>query len=195
MKLLSRLQSFVVAIAIVSFYSCAPKNSHDSDAKSVATDMPVPVFNNVDPAIKSQLGSFLTGYFALNQALIVDSLAGSKVAAAAFLERTKNIEMSKLTGEQMDFYFLQSSKLKASLEEISNSDDIEKARNGLATVSESMYALVKAFHPNETTLYYQYCPMARNNEGANWLSATEELVNPYMGQMMLACGRTQEKLE
>jgi len=199
MKACPRSLSFAVllTIAIPLLYSCTPKNhdDHESKAENVAATAPITAFNNVDPVVKSQLNTFLEGYFALNQALILDSLAGAKVAAVQFLETTKKFEMSTLTGEQMDFYFVQSSKLKVALQEISGGDDIEKARTGLATVSEAMYALTKAFHPNESTLYYQYCPMARSNKGANWLSVTEELVNPYMGQVMLECGRTQEKLE
>jgi len=188
----SQSVAFFATIVICSFYSCSPKNG---DATENATVVPITAFENVDPAVKSQLATFLTGYFVLNQALISDSLAGAKVAAGKLSETAKKFEMSKLTGEQMDFYFVQSSKLKGALQEISESDDIEKARGGLATVSEAMYGLAKAFHPNESPLYYQYCPMARNNQGANWLSATKELVNPYMGQMMPECGRTQEKLD
>ena len=192
MKYTLRLQPFAVLATIVSFlcYSCSPQNRGEQ-----GTTVPIQSFKNVDPVTKTQLATFLTGYFALNQALIDDSLDGAKAAAAGLSETTKAFELSKLTGEQMDFYLVQGSNLKSSLQEIGASNDIEKARASLAAVSEAMYALVKAFHPNESTLYYQYCPMARDNQGANWLSATEELVNPYMGQMMLNCGRTQEKLE
>jgi len=112
-----------------------------------------------------------------------------------FGETARNFNIEKLSPEQLDFYLVHSSDLKTSLQNLSNSTDIEEARLELATVSNSMYSMVKAFHPNDSPLYYQYCPMARNNQGANWISATEEVVNPYMGQAMLACGRTQETIE
>jgi len=175
--------------------SFSPWVLHEPEEGKVAVSVAIPLYENVDPKIKSQVAGFLTGYFSLNQALINDSLDGAKVAAAELSATTVEFDKSGLSGEQMDFYLVHSSNLRVGLKDISGSDDIEKARLGLATVSEAMYALVKAFQPNESTLYYQYCPMARNNEGANWLSVTEELVNPYMGQMMLRCGRTQEKLE
>lgn len=37
----------------------------------------------------------------------------------------------------------------------------------LATLSEAVFALAKAYRPNESELYYQFCPMAKNGEGAN----------------------------
>jgi hypothetical protein len=102
--------------------------------------------------------------------------------------------MSKLGGEQMDFYHAQMAKLNQGLTGIRESTDIEETRIGLSTISESMYALVKAYHPNGSELYYQFCPMAKNGEGANWLSSTKEIVNPYMGQRMPHCGRTKETI-
>ncbi|GAB3796711.1 hypothetical protein GCM10028819_14820 [Spirosoma humi] len=155
----------------------------------------MPLFTNAAPIVKDQIRGLVSSYFKLNQALIGDSLAGAKTAATNLLATIETIDVSKLTGEQMDFYFIQSSKLKTGLVVIRSSTDIDQARSGLADVSEAVYAVVKAFRANNSPLYYQYCPMARNNRGANWLSATEEVNNPYMGQMMLNCGRTQEKLE
>jgi len=94
----------------------------------------------------------------------------------------------------MDFYHSQQAKLNRGLKGIGESADIEEARLELATVSEAVYALAKAYHPNQSELYYQFCPMAKNGDGANWLSSTKEIINPYMGQRMPHCGRTQETI-
>jgi Cu(I)/Ag(I) efflux system membrane fusion protein len=36
-----------------------------------------------------------------------------------------------------------------------------------------------------------HCPMALDNQGADWLQKDPELRNPYFGSMMLRCGSTQ----
>jgi hypothetical protein len=36
--------------------------------------------------------------------------------------------------------------------------------------------------------------MAKNGEGANWISSTKEIVNPYMGQQMPHCGSIKETI-
>lgn len=198
MKWYSGLSSFAIVctIAILLLCSCSSRRGdadQTSNSRSRATT--TPLFTSADPVVKNQIRNLLSGYFNLNQALINDNLAAAKTAAADLLATSDKFGMSKLTGEQLDFYFIQSSKLKTGLVVIRSSTDIEQARTGLADVSEALYTVVKAFRANKSPLYYQYCPMARNNQGAAWLSATEELVNPYMGHMMLNCGRTQEKLE
>lgn len=181
---------FAASLLAIVVLSCSTKN--DTTQNTIPL---IPVFPDVDASTKAQVAGFLTDYFSLNEMLIEDSLAGAKLAAATFSKTASTFNIEKLTPEQLDFYLVQSSILKSSLESLSKTSDIESARVELATISQSMYSMVKAFHPNDTPLYYQYCPMARDNKGANWLSATKELVNPYMGQMMLACGRTQETIE
>ena len=163
-----------------------------ADKPAEVSSSEVKVFENVDPLVKTQINGFLTEYFALNKSLIEDNNDEAKAAAKRLSATVSKFDMSKLTGEQMSFYHTQLAKLNAGLKGINESGDIEETRMELAPVSESIYALVKAYQSNSSELYYQFCPMAKNGEGANWLSSTQEIVNPYMGQRMLKCGKTQE---
>jgi Cu(I)/Ag(I) efflux system membrane fusion protein len=36
--------------------------------------------------------------------------------------------------------------------------------------------------------------MAFDNAGATWLQDSEEIANPYFGEMMLGCGEIQETI-
>ncbi len=169
---------------------------HDQMEKAVEATPAIDVkaFENVDASIKTQINGFLADYFALNQSLIEDNQDGTKAAAKKLSETVNKFDMSKLMGEQMDFYHAQQAKLNQALKGIAESADIEETRLELAPISEAMYSLVKAYQPNESEIYYQFCPMAKNGDGASWLSSTKEIVNPYMGQRMLKCGTTKEVL-
>ncbi len=196
----------LIALALLLGSCSGGKKEHDHDAmesskKADTTKAPVVMstseikaFDNVDASVKTQLNGFLTDYFALNQSLIEDNQDGAKAAAKKLSKTISKFDMSKLMGDQMDFYHIQLARLNQGLKGISQSADIEETRLELATVSEGMYALAKAYHPNESELYFQFCPMAKNGDGANWLSTTKEIINPYMGQRMLKCGKTQETL-
>ena len=63
-----------------------------------------------------------------------------------------------------------------------------------STLSDNLYKSVKAFGIGGTDAFYEYCPMAFNNEGGYWLSDNEKIVNPYFGDKMLNCGEVKEKL-
>ncbi len=165
-----------------------------TDTKPEPTATEIKVFEKVDASVKTQINGFLRDYFALSQSLIEDNQDHAKAAAKKLLETVNKFDMSKLAGDQMDFYHAQRATLNQGLQGIRESADIQETRMELSTLSESMYALVKAYHPNESELYYQFCPMAKNGDGANWLSSTKEIVNPYMGQRMPHCGRTKETI-
>jgi len=202
MKTKQLFQFALSATLAVVIASCSGKKTksteHDEHQHAAATETPaageIKVFKNVDASVKTQINGLLTHYFAVNKALIEDNNEVAKKEAKAFADTLAKLDMSKLVGEQMDFYHVQLAKISNGLKGIAESVDIEESRNELSTVSDGMYALVKAYHPNETELYYQFCPMAKNNEGAFWISDTKEVINPYMGQMMLNCGMTKEKL-
>jgi len=189
--------SFVVGVAACSGNK---KETSDQDlqnqvkAEAPASRIEIKEFENVDSGVKSQLNRFLSDYFTMNQALIEDNQEGARAAAIELMATVHNFDRSKLRGDQMTFYHEQIAKINIGLTGITKSDDIEETRLELVKVSEGMYALTKAYHPNESALYYQFCPMAKNGEGANWLSNTKEIINPYMGQRMLKCGRTKEML-
>jgi Cu(I)/Ag(I) efflux system membrane fusion protein len=206
-KQIVNLISLGTAMAMILLLSeCSTKKQEAQKEEGDKMEMPdtkpaeqkateVKVFENVDASVKTQLNGFLKDYFALNQSLIEDNQDHAKAAAKKLSETVNKFDMSKLMGEQMDFYHLQLAKLNEGLKGISESTDIEETRTALSTVSEGIYGLVKAYHPNESALYYQFCPMAKKGEGANWISSTKEIANPYMGQRMPHCGNTKETIK
>lgn len=83
--------------------------------------------------------------------------------------------------------------VKISLQGIAGSNDLKEQRKHFRELSEEMYRMAKEGDMGET-LYWNHCPMAMNNTGANWLSMNEKISNPYMGQKMPGCGSVQETL-
>ena len=76
----------------------------------------------------------------------------------------------------------------------SNAGNIGHQREHFDTLSQEVYELVKATGAGQK-LYYTNCPMYNNNKGANWLSETKEVSNPYLGKAMLTCGSIKEELK
>ena len=47
-------------------------------------------------------------------------------------------------------------------------------------------------HHENRELFLVHCPMAFNNEGADWLQTDDVINNPYFGSQMLDCGSIQD---
>ena len=81
-----------------------------------------------------------------------------------------------------------------SLEAISDASTIDVQRERFANFSQALYESIKSFGITGEEAYYQYCPMANDNQGAYWLSDSKEIRNPYFGDKMLTCGSVKETL-
>jgi Cu(I)/Ag(I) efflux system membrane fusion protein len=55
-------------------------------------------------------------------------------------------------------------------------------------LSNLTYRFLKAVDIKNVQVYHQFCPMALNEQSADWLSASPKIENPYFGQKMLTCG-------
>ena len=84
--------------------------------------------------------------------------------------------------------------LKMEVQQIADTTDPAAQRATFDLVSQQMLVLAKSTPLAEGKLYKQYCPMAKNNEGAFWLSASDQIRNPYFGDNMLKCGKVQREI-
>lgn len=76
---------------------------------------------------------------------------------------------------------------------IHQSSDINEQREAFKSLSDE-FADLAEHKDMGIKLYKQYCPMAFENAGGFWLSAEEEIYNPYYGDKMLHCGVVKEEI-
>lgn len=142
----------------------------------------------------NQLTTVFDSYFSLKDAFVKTD--GTIVSAKAKdLQTAINaVKMEKLATDVHTVWMKVLNDLKEDAEHINNTKDIAKQRDHFMSLSTNMYALIKVAKPTET-VYYQFCPMANDGKGANWLSKESGIKNPYYGSQMLTCGRTVETIK
>lgn len=67
-------------------------------------------------------------------------------------------------------------------------ESCEQKRIYFKSLSNLTYRFLKTVDIKNIQAYHQYCPLALNEQSADWLSASPEIENPYFGQKMLTCG-------
>ena len=139
----------------------------------------------------SQLKAVYDNYFALKDALVKTDGVSASAKASAMVTALDGVEMGKLNNEEHTVWMKVENKLKTDAKRIKENKDTENQRGHFMSLSKNMYELVKASKP-AGTVYYQYCPMANDGKGANWLSKESAIKNPYYGSQMLSCGKTVE---
>ncbi len=162
-----------------------PSNGHER-----ADPGPNPLAANTT----TELQPVAVAYFALKDALVNTDGAMAANKALALLQAIKAVQMEKLSTDEHLVWMKVMKDLIFDAEHMSETKDAGHQRDHFITLSKNIYALLKVSKPN-TAIYYQFCPMANNGKGANWLSKELEIKNPYFGSQMLSCGKTVETIK
>lgn len=139
----------------------------------------------------NQLKSIFDYYFAVKDALVKKDGNTASVKAKALLASIKVVKMQHLNTEEHIVWMKLMKDLASDAQHIVDTKDIALQRNHFMNLSKNMFDLLKV-SKQETTIYYQFCPMANDGKGSNWLSKENVIKNPYYGSEMLHCGKTVE---
>lgn len=210
MKIRSMFYSLLLSAAAFTFLANCSGNKKDDHAghkessakdttehasgSTAAAEASEPQFQ-VDASFQNQLASVFTSYVELKDAFVATDASKVKDEAKQTDEALAKVDMKLLSGAAHNDWMNYLSPLQSSLKEIQASTDIEAQRKAFSNLSDNLYKSVKAFGLGGKEAFYEFCPMAFNNEGAYWLSEQAEIKNPYFGDKMLTCGSVKEKLK
>ncbi len=132
-------------------------------------------------------------YFNVKDALVASDGQAASGNAASLFKALNNVKMESLDQDSHMAWMKVRTDLIEATEQMEMNKDVNAQRKIFMDISENMYVLMKASNL-ENPAYYQFCPMANEGQGANWLSLETEIRNPYYGTQMLNCGKTVETI-
>jgi Cu(I)/Ag(I) efflux system membrane fusion protein len=195
------------ASLLVVFANCSGKKeqAHEHDHAATETETHAadsaaapeagkPQFE-VDKTFQQQLAAVFNSYISLKEAFVSSDDDKVRTEASTVQSQLSKTDMKLLSGAAHNDWMHYLEGLESSLKEIQTNKDIEVQRRAFSKLSDNLYKSIKAFGLDGTTAYYEFCPMAFNDEGAYWLSDQQKIRNPYFGDEMLTCGVVKEKLQ
>ena len=144
---------------------------------------------------KLQLNALSTEYFLLKDAFVNTNAEAAAKAAENVVAQIKKMDMDLLKGDAHLYWMEQLNALEAHTQKIIEMKDVEEQRRQFGFLSEALINAIEAFGIKGEPVYVQYCPMAFDNQGADWIASEEQIRNPYFGDKMLRCGLVQETLD
>jgi len=174
-----------------------PKTSGEdhSQHQNATEDQSSTIDMSVPEKFTEQLTAVYNKYLDMKTSFIASDPSEVKKASSEVIDWLTKVNMGLLNGEMHNMWMGQLKALSQNLKIIQSENDIEKQRLAFADFNEIFYKSVKHFGLKDKTVYYQFCPMARESKGAYWLSEINEIKNPYFGKVMLNCGETKEVLK
>ncbi|RYY20379.1 MAG: DUF3347 domain-containing protein [Chitinophagaceae bacterium] len=185
----------LIAVASISILACNSDDKQSQETSVTGTDtsqteaQASPGVNSINP-IKEVVSSYLN----LKNALANDDGKAAALAGSAVQKAIANADTASFSADQKKMFAEVNEDAIEHAEHIAaNATNIEHQREHFETLSKDLYDMVKAFGTSQT-LYQTHCPMYNKNKGANWLSETKEVKNPYFGSKMLTCGEVKEQI-
>ena len=149
----------------------------------------------VDANFQKQLAGVFTAYVSLKDAFVSSDASKVRTESASTQAALAKVDMKLLTGAAHNDWMNYQGGLVSSLQAIQASDEIEVQRQAFSELTDNLYKSIKAYGLGGQNAYYDFCPMAFDNQGAFWLSNEDKILNPYFGDKMLTCGVVKEKLK
>lgn len=194
---MSTIKKSVIAIMVLFFISNVnatnlksstdkvkmPKQTRSSSVSSFKTDM-----------LDAKLNGVFENYFLLKDELVKTDGVTAAAKAKLLVTSLSEVKMGELSKEVHKVWMKVMKNVMADAKGIAATQDVKAQRLLFVSLSKKMYDLVKVAK-FQTPVYYQFCPMANDGKGANWLSKENAVKNPYYGTKMLKCGEVVETIK
>ncbi|PAW95165.1 hypothetical protein CKK33_17335 [Mucilaginibacter sp. MD40] len=194
MKNLIIIAAFVATTLTVLACNNANKSATTTSADSTGTASATKNPAAEGPSATAVKG-LLDNYLQLKNALAADNSNQAATAGKALAQGFEKFDQTALNAAQKKSFADIEGDAKEMAEHIGKSaGNLPHQREHFEMLSQDMVDLVKLLGAGQP-LYVDHCPMYNHNKGANWLSETEAIKNPYLGAQMPTCGSIKEEIK
>lgn len=140
------------------------------------------------------LSQLVDDYLKMKKALAVDRFDEAKNHLGAFSNEVLTNEEMNHHSEHANMHAKHHQAMVKAVNEAQAAENIGMLRSAFTEISDQLVKAVENQGFEAKELYWQYCPMAINGEGAYWLDDEKAIANPYMGQQMPGCGSSEKRI-
>jgi hypothetical protein len=142
-------------------------------------------------------GRVLGSYYGLKDAFIAEQDTAINRHAKELMLAVDSLSLSEL---KADTNLIATAKtyatgISSELQGLVGEKELEAKRKSFQMVGDQLYDLIRTVQYDRAVVYHQYCPMAFNDQGANWLSNSAEIRNPYIPKKMPDCGEVKDSID
>ena len=201
MKKIVAFALVLIAAFSIYWFILRPKNNpvKEEKQKAIAVKKHSDGFNN-------SIDHLMNAYFNIKDAFVEADTVKAKENTLLFISLLDSIPVSEL--DQDSLMISETAKLnivdiKANALSLIQQTDITEMRQDFRTVSDMLYpGFFKIINYEGPSLFLQNCPMAfGTDKDANWISNSNEVINPYLGKKhpefkatMLNCGEVKDSI-
>ncbi|WP_034888880.1 DUF3347 domain-containing protein [Gillisia sp. Hel_I_29] len=136
--------------------------------------------------------AIIDNYLKIKNALVADNQEEAAKAGGLLISDFEKFDKTSYSSEEQKELTDIIEDAKEQAEHISESP-MDHQREHFDILSKDVIDMI-AITGTDKKLYQDFCPMYNNKKGAQWLSSTEEIKNPFFGSKMMNCGEVQKEI-
>jgi hypothetical protein len=151
---------------------------------------------SANDAFTLSMNHVVEDYLALKDAFVQSDTAAIRVQAGTLSLSLDSIAWNELKADSNLVTLARSLQkdMQSACQSLLSAADLKTGRHAFQTCSDLLFDLLRSVQYKGAKLFQAFCPMAFDNAGANWLSASREIFNPYFGSKMLHCGEVKDSI-
>jgi Protein of unknown function (DUF3347) len=201
MKKVIALVFLVLAGFTIYWFLLRTKNNRPPEQKQQAISV-----KKHSVLFNAAIDKVMGAYFNMKDAFVEADTVKAKENARQFISLLDSIpvkELNKDSSAISETAKFTIADIKANAASLLQQTDITEMRQDFRTVSDMLYpGFFKIINYEGQDLFLQNCPMAFGEEkDANWISNSNEVINPYLGKnhpkhkgTMLHCGEVKDSI-
>jgi len=197
-KTLPVLIGLAIVVLFVRPFFCKGKDKEAEEKKEEAKQQPLAIGQNSDLFNKS-FTQLLSAYYGLKDALVATDTVKATAAARALSIAADSLKVSEIKGDSTGLIAetakTYTSTVSSSAKALTAENDIKAKRKEFEMIADAIWSLTRTVRYTGQKVYWEYCPMAFDKQGAYWMSNEREIKNPYFGNEMLNCGSVEDSLD
>ena len=189
------MRSVLLYMAFIGLSACGTADQPGKTDKPISSLL---AMGEGSDAFNRSFSQLLTDYFSLKEALIAekDTLSLNQ-SARVMMVSADSLALGEL---KADSSLIETAKtyslgISAELKGLTGENTLDGKRKSFQILSEQLFDLTRTIQYRGAVIYHMYCAEAFSDQGANWLSDTKEIRNPYIPKKQLNCGSVLDSID
>jgi Cu(I)/Ag(I) efflux system membrane fusion protein len=172
-------------------------NNEDEKAKPADVPQAALTQSQNNEAFNKGFGKLLNSYYALKESFVKEDTNLVATNAKELMQAADSLQLKELKAEAalIETAQINAKNLSDEVKGLLGEAGIENKRKSFQMITSDMYDLIRVVKYDQAVVYLTHCPMAFDNKGADWLSNTSEIVNPYLPKKMIDCGEIKDSVD
>lgn len=139
----------------------------------------------------------LSSYYELQAAFVTEDTTAIAKAAVALKIAADSLPLKQLSADSLIIETAQqgATNIADEVTGLLGEKDLENKRKSFEIITNHLSDLTRTVQYDESAVYVIHCPMAFNNKGADWLSNSMVVKNPYLPKSMPSCGEVKDSID